>query len=84
MATKKDLEKTEATETKAEKKKTVTIKLPRAARGQDNFQFVGVNGKAYKVKRGEDVEVPVEVAEVLRNSEKMLAEGDAFIEGVAH
>lgn len=29
--------------------------------------FVGINGAPFLVRRGEEVEVPVEVAEVLRN-----------------
>ena len=32
--------------------------------------FVCINGKSWAVKRGEDIEVPVEVAEVLENAEK--------------
>jgi hypothetical protein len=30
--------------------------------------FVGVNGKSYRIQRGVDVDVPAEVAEVLRNA----------------
>ena len=70
-------------EVKATKAKTVTVHLPRAARGEDNFQFVGVNGKAYKIQKGIDVEVPVEVAEVLENSEKMREQAADRIEQTA-
>lgn len=71
-------------ETKAaEAKTTVTIHLPRAPRGERNFQFVGVNGKAYKIMRGVDVEVPPEVAEVLENSRKAKEEADAYLDGQA-
>ena len=60
--------KEEAVETvKAPEK--VTIRLPRAAYGEEDTVFVGVNGRGYRIQRGVDVEVPRSVAEVLRNSE---------------
>ena len=51
--------------------KKVTVKLPRL-RGQNAIQeeFFSVNGKNYLIKRGETVEIPEEVAEVIRNGEK--------------
>ena len=70
-------------EAKTEAKTTVTVHLPRAPRGEQNFQFVGVNGKAYKIMRGVDVEVPPEVAEVLENAEKARAEADAYLDDQA-
>ena len=33
-------------------------------------QFVGFNGKAYRVRRGEEVEVPVGVYNILMDAEK--------------
>lgn len=48
----------------------VSIRLPRAGAGQEETVFVGVNGKAWRIRRGVTVEVPAAVAEVLRNSEK--------------
>ena len=33
-------------------------------------QFVGFNGKAYRIRRGETVKVPEPVYEILMNSEK--------------
>lgn len=33
-------------------------------------QFVGYNGKAYRIRRGESVKVPEPVYEILMNSEK--------------
>lgn len=55
----------------ATKRKRVTVTLPRL-RGQNAIQeeFFSVNGKNYIIKRGEEVEVPVEVAEVIRNADK--------------
>ncbi len=55
----------------ATKKKRVTVRLPRLS-GQNAIQeeFFSVNGKNYIIKRGETVEIPEEVAEVIRNGEK--------------
>ena len=53
------------------KGKKVTARLPRLP-GQNAIQeeFFSVNGKNYIIKRGENVEIPEEVAEVIRNGEK--------------
>ena len=52
-------------------KKRVEVRLPRNV-GQNAIQeeFFSVNGKNYIIKRGETVEIPEEVAEVIRNAEK--------------
>lgn len=52
------------------KKQRVTVRLPRNP-GQNARQeeFFSVNGKNYLIKRGETVEIPEEVAEVIRNAE---------------
>lgn len=52
------------------KQNRVTVRLPRNP-GQDARQeeFFSVNGKNYLIKRGETVEIPEEVAEVIRNAE---------------
>jgi len=49
------------------KKDTVTVYLP-FVEGEEDEITVGVNTKMYKVKRGEEVEVPKAVAVVIRNS----------------
>lgn len=51
--------------------KRVTVKLPKLA-GQNAIQeeFFSVNGKNYLIKRGEEVEIPEEVAEVIINGER--------------
>lgn len=36
--------------------------------GQPNYEFVGVNGVGYQIKRGVEVEVPLSVVEVLNNA----------------
>lgn len=55
-----------------EKQDTVTVTLPIDINGEDSEVFVGVNGYNYLIKRGEPVEVPKFVAEVLANSEKQM------------
>lgn len=53
------------------KEKRITVRLPRLP-GQNAIQeeFFSVNGKNYIIKRGEEVEIPEAVAEVIRNAEK--------------
>lgn len=57
--------------------KTVKIKLPLTRTEKDDV-YVAVNGKSYQIKRGEAVEVPGYVAEVLQHKEEMLAEAMEF------
>lgn len=63
-----------ATETKT---KMVKIKLP-LTRNEKEDVYVAVNGKSYLIKRGETVEVPASVAEVLQHKEEMLAQAMEF------
>lgn len=65
----------------AEKKtpKMVKIRLP-LTRTEKNDEYVAVNGKSYLIKRGETVEVPDYVAEVLQHSEEMLSVSMAYEE----
>lgn len=51
------------------KPEMVKIKLPRPENGESDTQFVGVNGKAYLIEKGKEVEVPLAVYEVLKQSE---------------
>ena len=67
------------------KKKTVTVYLP-FVEGEEDEITVGVNGKMYKVKRGEEVEVPRSVAVVIRNANlqaKMFKEYSDSVKEVA-
>ena len=54
----------------ATKAKRVTVKLPKL-RGQNALQeeFYSVNGKNYRIRRGVEVEIPEELAEVIRNAD---------------
>lgn len=66
-----------ATETKTVKK--VKIKIPKTRDNSDDV-YVAVNGRSFLIKRGEYVEVPEYVAEVLQHQEEMLAEAMAYEE----
>ena len=57
----------------ATKSKMVKIKLP-LTRSEKDDVYVAVNGKSYLIKRGETVEVPESVAEVLQHKEEQLAQ----------
>lgn len=49
--------------------KKVRILVPRLANEESNQISVSVNGKVYLIQRGVNVSVPIEVAEVIKNSE---------------
>ena len=59
--------------------KKVRIKIPLSRTEKDDV-YVGVNGKTYLIKRGEEVEVPENVAKVLSRKEKMLEIAMAYEE----
>lgn len=61
-------------------KEMVTIKLPKAPRGGENFVIASVNGNVYKIERGVAVEVPAPIAEVIQHSEEMHDEADMYVE----
>ena len=63
------------------KKKMVRIHLFKDNGRYSGARFVSVNGEAYLIQRGVDVEVPKAVAEVLRHSEEM--DGEAMAKIVA-
>lgn len=52
------------------KKKTVKIKLFKDNSRYKGDLFVSVNGACWKIRRGVEVEVPAEVAEVLEHSQQ--------------
>lgn len=63
-------------------KEMLTIKLPKAPRGGENFVVASVNGKVYKIERGVEVDVPAPIAEVIQHSEEMHDEADVYIESL--
>lgn len=51
--------------------KRVQVRLPRnSGQNANQDEFFSVNFKNYIIRRGETVEIPEEVAEVIRNAEK--------------
>lgn len=58
----------EPTKKSGKKEKTVKVTLP-IINENDMVQYVAVNGRSFQIRRGEEVEVPECVAEVLRLSE---------------
>lgn len=64
------------------KEEMVRIRLPRPLKDEENFQIVTINDRSWKIKKGEWVEVPKYVAEVIENSERMRDINEAYIESV--
>lgn len=65
------------------KEKRVTVRLPRLpGQNANQEEFFSVNGKNYIIKRGETVEIPEEVAEVIRNGEKAEEYALNYVEGL--
>lgn len=58
-------------EAKKEEPKRVTTFIP-YIEGEDPELTVGVNGVMYKIRKGEEVEVPVEVMEVIHHSNQQI------------
>lgn len=54
---------------KSEKQPSVKIKLFKDNDRYKGDVFVSVNGRNYQIRRGEEIEVPAEVAEVLEHSQ---------------
>lgn len=68
---------------KAKTRKMVKVRIPRASKDQEDV-FVSVNMNTYLIKRGVEVEVPEEVAEVLRHREEALETIMQFEDAVKH
>lgn len=62
VETKKEIKETKAAE------KTKTIIIPVDEKDPDNFVPVCINGNIWQVKKGEEVEVPEEVYNILKRS----------------
>ena len=64
-------------------KKRVTVRLPRNP-GQNARQeeFYSHNYKNYMIVRGETVEIPEEIAEVIRNGEKAEEYAMQYVDGL--
>ncbi len=60
----------------------VKIKLPRIPGQKDDGVYVSVNDRSWMIKRGEEVTVPVCVAEVIEQSERLCDEAAAYTAGI--
>lgn len=60
-------------------KDMISVALPRATGREENFVFVALNGKGYKIMRGQQVRVPRPVYDILAESERADARQAAFI-----
>ena len=60
----------------------VRVRLPKGSANEENFVLVSVNGKGYKIKKGEWVEVPDYIADVIERSELMQDLNDALIDSL--
>ena len=73
----------DTTKKTANNAKKAVVHLPRL-RGQNAQQeeFFSVNGKNYIIQRGIDVEVPEEVAEVIRNAQRAEECAMRYVDGL--
>ena len=46
-----------------------TVFIPKMSRGEQPTQYVSVNGRGYFVPKGENVEVPMPIAEAIKNAQ---------------
>lgn len=61
----------ETTKQATKKAERVVVRLPRnAGQNANQDEFFSVNFKNYIIQRGENVEIPEELAEVIRNNEQ--------------
>lgn len=70
---KETVENTAAETVEESRGKCVRIRLP-LTRDQKEDMYVGLNGVGYLIKRGQEVDVPAGVAEIIQRSEEMLAQ----------
>lgn len=57
----------------------VSITLPRATGKEEDFVFVGLNGKGYTIRRGVTVRVPKPVYEILAEARRQEQRQEDFI-----
>lgn len=57
----------------------IAVTLPRATGMEEDFVFVGLNGKGYTIRRGQSVRVPRPVADILREARRQQQRQEDFI-----
>lgn len=58
---------------------TIPVTLPRATGREEDFVFVGLNGKGYTIRRGVTVQVPRPVYDILTESQRQRQRQQEFI-----
>lgn len=70
---------TKVTKASASKEKTVKIKLPKPAFGEENFITASLNGRMFKIQKGIEVEVPECIAEIIQSSFEHQDKADDYL-----
>ena len=64
-------------------KKIEKIRIPKKEDGSPNYVIASVNSRVYKIKRGETVDVPAPIAEVIQHSYDAQDAAELFMESKA-
>ena len=65
-----------------EKMKTVLI--PKGRKNEENFVLVSVNGRNFKTRKGEEVQEPEVVAQVLENARLREDDARSYVDRMAN
>ena len=76
------MENEKVTKATTSKGKTVKIKLPKAAFGEENFITASLNGEVFKIQKGVEVEVPDYIARIIQNSFEHQDKADEYLESL--
>lgn len=60
------------------------VLIPRGRKNEENFVIVSVNGRAFKIMKGVEVQVPDFVAEVLENRGMMAETARRYMDAMAN
>lgn len=69
-----------ATPKATEVPKVVSVHIPRAEKGEENYITASLNGKVWKLQKGTTVTIPVELAEILNTAEENAIKADDYTE----
>ena len=61
-----------------------SVLIPRGRKNEENFVIVSVNGRAFKIMKGVEVQLPDFVAEVLENSAMMAESARRYVDAMAN
>ena len=73
----------DTTKKTADNAKRVQVRIPRLpGQGARQEKWFCIQGRTYRIKRGVTVEIPEEVAEVIRNGEKAAEYAMQYVDGL--